>query len=50
MPGLVFTSDELSERWVELDRFEGSQYQRVTVSVALETGDTVLAFVYVAQV
>jgi gamma-glutamylcyclotransferase (GGCT)/AIG2-like uncharacterized protein YtfP len=47
--GLVFTSDELSDLWAELDRFEGPEYERVIVSVALETGETVSAYVYVAK-
>jgi gamma-glutamylcyclotransferase (GGCT)/AIG2-like uncharacterized protein YtfP len=49
VPGLVFTSDALADLWSELDRFEGPEYARVTVSVALDTGAAVLAFVYVAK-
>ena len=44
--GLVFSADELAGFWVELDAFEGDQYQRVLTSARLPDGSTVEAFIY----
>lgn len=41
----VFTSADLPAHWARLDRFEGKDYQRVTVEVATDDGP-VLAQVY----
>lgn len=45
--GQLFRSTELPGFWQELDDFEGADYTRVTTSVALASGETVLANVYV---
>lgn len=44
--GYVFQSDNLSEKWSELDAFEGDGYQRVLTQATLETGDVVETYVY----
>lgn len=44
--GFVFTSDNLSNHWAELDAFEGEGYSRVLSEVKVENGDRVLAYVY----
>ncbi len=41
----IFTSADLPDHWARLDRFEGADYQRVTVEVATEEGP-LLAQVY----
>ncbi|MEL6223067.1 MAG: gamma-glutamylcyclotransferase [Cyanobacteria bacterium J06626_14] len=47
--GHVFTSSRLSAKWVDLDEFEGEQYERVTASVTLLSGKHVQAYVYVLR-
>ncbi len=42
---LVFTSEDLPAHWARLDRFEGKDYHRVTVEVAIDQGQ-ILAQVY----
>jgi len=44
--GFLFSSDELSEYWAELDKFEGEAYKRVLAVVKLKDNSTVDAFVY----
>ncbi len=44
--GYLFRSEGLEAAWPELDDFEGADYRRVPVSVALSTGESVEAFVY----
>lgn len=44
--GVVFSSPELAEHWDRLDRFEGPEYERVTVDASLEDGTTVSAQIY----
>ncbi len=44
----VFESRELPEHWPRLDAFEGGEYERVTVSVALDDGGEVDAMIYAA--
>jgi len=46
VPGYVLTSDALETEWDRLDRFEGSEYQRVMAKVRLDTGLVVEAYVY----
>ena len=46
MKGSVFTSADLDTFWDELDAFEGAQYERVSTTVTLETGENLTAFVY----
>jgi hypothetical protein len=36
----------LESEWGRLDRFEGSEYQRVSAEVQLDTGQVVEAYVY----
>ena len=47
--GHVFTSDNLEDKWVFLDEFEGNGYERVSVSVTLRGGERVQAYVYVLR-
>ena len=44
--GFLFTSDSLSANWDDLDAFEGEGYKRQKVSVTLEDGSVVDAFIY----
>jgi len=44
--GYLFSSDNLTEHWSELDDFEGSAYERLLTKVKLKNGTTVNAFVY----
>ena len=45
--GFVLTSTALDGEWDRLDKFEGSEYERVQSSVTLADGRQVTAFVYV---
>ena len=42
----MLTSADLDTFWDELDAFEGAQYERVSTTVTLETGENLTAFVY----
>ncbi|CCN33767.1 putative AIG2-like protein [Vibrio nigripulchritudo SO65] len=44
--GFVFESDDLTQRWQQLDEFEGPGYERVLTSVELKTGERVSAYIY----
>lgn len=44
--GFVFSSDHLGAHWSRLDAFEGEGYLREQVTVTLEDGTPVEAFVY----
>jgi len=44
--GLVFTSNQLTGFWPELDDFEGDSYQRTPVKVVLEDLSETETFVY----
>ncbi|PVZ88542.1 gamma-glutamylcyclotransferase [Serratia sp. S1B] len=44
--GFVFSSDQLSKHWHELDEFEGTGYARQCVEVTLENGDRLNTYVY----
>jgi len=44
--GFLFSSDNLTENWSELDGFEGEAYERLLTKVKLKNGTTVEAFVY----
>tara|TARA_B100001179_G_scaffold232398_1_gene225165 strand:- start:1112 stop:1450 length:339 start_codon:yes stop_codon:yes gene_type:complete len=44
--GHVFVSDALPEHWAALDEFEGPEYQRTPVTVSLDDGGRVEAYVY----
>lgn len=46
VPGLLFTSSELSQHWDRLDEFEGEGYQRVLTRVHREDGTELEAYVY----
>jgi len=45
----VFESDALPAHWSQLDAFEGAEYERVVVTVALEEGGDVAAMIYAAE-
>lgn len=49
VPGHVLTSEDLSERWHELDEFEGPGYRRTRTTVQVGGGRIVEAFVYVLR-
>ena len=44
--GYIFSSEQLNTLWNSLDKFEGSEYQRVLTEVTLENGQIQLAYVY----
>ncbi len=44
--GFVFSSESLEDHWAMLDEFEGDGYERVLVSVRVDGGRDVEAFVY----
>lgn len=44
--GYVFTSENLSDHWDKIDRYEGSNYERVITEVKLEDGSVVEAYIY----
>jgi len=44
--GFVFTSENLSNHWSNLDEFEGKAYLRVLSNVKLENGNIVAANIY----
>ena len=44
--GHLLTSPELDLHWSRLDAFEGEGYRRVEVSVRIDGGEWVAAFVY----
>lgn len=44
--GFLFTSENLSEHWVNLDAFEGEAYHRVRAKVKLKNGCIVDACIY----
>ncbi|WP_458525195.1 gamma-glutamylcyclotransferase family protein [Onishia taeanensis] len=46
IPGHVFVSSALPGHWPTLDDFEGAEYRRTPVSVTLDEGGTVQAYVY----
>ena len=48
--GFLFSSDDLSSYWEELDEFEGSAYERVIVNVILENKSTIEAYIYTLKV
>jgi len=48
--GFLFSSDNLSSYWEELDEFEGSAYERVIVNVILENKSTIEAYIYTLKV
>ena len=47
--GHVLTSSHLEAEWAGLDELEGEEYERVTASVALASGERVRAQVYVLR-
>ncbi len=47
--GHLFTSSNLTARWAYLDAFEGGEYERITASVFLVSGEQVQADVYVLR-
>ena len=44
--GFLFTSENLSAHWENLDAFEGEDYHRVPVKVKLKDENIVDAFIY----
>lgn len=46
VPGMLFTSQQLSDHWPALDDFEGSAYRRVLAVVTNEQGMQLDAYVY----
>ena len=44
--GFLFTSENLSGHWADLDKFEGEAYERVLTKVKLTDGSTVDAYIY----
>lgn len=44
--GFIFRSEDLENHWERLDAFEGDGYDRIVISVYLENGEKVQAFVY----
>lgn len=44
--GFIFISNELSQKWNELDDFEGKEYERITTKARLENGEIVESYIY----
>jgi len=44
--GLIFTSNDLPANWVRLDKFEGADYQRISINATLENGNIIQAQIY----
>lgn len=44
--GYLFTSENLSDHWERLDRYEGRSYRRVITEITLEDGSTSDAYIY----
>lgn len=45
--GFVFSSDQLHDHWETLDRFEGSDYQRIKTTIFIKNGTTEIeAYMY----
>jgi len=44
--GFVFTSENLSDNWTDLDKFEGEAYERVLAEVKLDDGTISDAYIY----
>ena len=47
--GFLFSSDNISEYWSELDEFEGEAYERVLTKVELKNKTIVEAFIYILK-
>ena len=47
--GYVLSSERLPEHWGMLGEFEGSGYQRVPVTVELQSGEKLTAYVYALE-
>lgn len=47
--GFIFTSENLSGHWANLDEFEGEAYRRVLTKVKLKDGRKVDAYIYALQ-
>ncbi|MBY6210223.1 gamma-glutamylcyclotransferase [Microbulbifer agarilyticus] len=44
--GFLLSSAELSAYWAMLDEFEGSEYERIEITVKTENGEIVTASIY----
>ncbi len=44
--GFIFTSENLSGNWADLDKFEGEAYERVLAKVKLKNGNIVDAYIF----
>jgi len=44
--GFLFSSDNITEHWSELDEFEGEAYERELTNVALQNKTFVQAYIY----
>jgi len=44
--GYLFRSENLSNHWDDLDRYEGNSYKRVITQVALRDGTVTDAYIY----
>lgn len=49
VPGMVFSSVSLSHQWPLLDAYEGLAYTRVKTEVHLESGQRLMAWIYIVQ-
>ena len=44
--GFLFTSENLSDHWEALDKFEGEAYERVQTKVKHKDGKVIVAYIY----
>lgn len=44
--GFIFSSNEFDKKWIELDNFEGKEYQRVLTKAYLKSGKTLNVYIY----
>ena len=49
VPGYLFSSENLSELWDDLDEMESDYFKRTTAQVFLDKNTSTQAFVYVAK-
>ncbi len=47
VPGYIFYSENLPQYLIDLDKFEGEEYERVLTEAIVEDGSSMAAYIYV---